>query len=215
SDIHCEAYNTEIDLHAALRTLPPAHDDSKGLFSSLEEILPHYSAASVNTRELIHDRSADDQWEWTRNEERLELTMHNADPVPNFMISSPLPSPFSTFGAQSYRLPILGVLALLILALVLAIAQFIARRVVLVVVIRPTAMGVITNAILHGQEHEAWSRILSSFVWVNGSQINADAQGVSFSGSYQSLDDSAPSGNGKGLVKRLTQRLYLATGFGN
>ena len=310
-DLHCAAYGTKIDLHGTLRTLTadPPGDDSGGFFASIEEMLPHYSEASVNTRELIHDRSVDDQWEWTRDGSLLNLTMRNADPVPNFGLTSTLPSPFPTFGAESYRTPIGAVCVLLIVALALAIAQFIARRVFLVdvvhplwlsrgflglrhvichpcddlsanrlfrdfkarldlskqtdfdltrtapqsfpafvptvlierlgyefatgdraemvrgmlerlmrnpdrtVVIRPTAMGVITHAMLQGQDREAWSRILSSFVWVNGSQINADGHGVTFSGAYTISADTTAPGTRKHWLRRLTQRVYLATGF--
>jgi hypothetical protein len=309
-DIHSDAA-ASIDLHATLPSRTPAHDDSPALLPSIESILPHYSAASVNTRELLHDRSGDDQWEWTRDGSQLKLTMSNPEPMPNLAISSALPSPFPSFGGTAYRTPLAVVSLLLILSLVLAIAQFVARRVFLVdvvhplwlsrgflglrrvicypcdeasglrlfrdfrkldltktvdleltqtvpqsfptfartvlidhlgyefatgeraemvramldrltrnpdrtVVIRPTAMGVITHAIRQGQEGEAWSRILSSFVWVNGSQIHADARGITFSGAYVPADDSTPPPNGeKGWLKSVLHRVYHATGFGN
>ena len=311
-DIHADA-STSIDLHATLPAHAPARgsDDSMAVFPWIEDLLPHYSDASVNTRELLHDGSADDQWEWTREGSMLSLTMRNPDPVPNLVIISTLPSPFPSLGGGSYRTPLGAVSMLLILALVFVIAQFIARRVFLVdivhplwlargflglrrvicypcddasairlfreftkvdlakqtdldltqtvpqslptfartvlvdhlgyefaagaaaenvramldrlmrnpdrtVVIRPTAMGVITHAILQGQEHEAWARILSSFVWVNGSQINTDGRGVTVSGAHRTFDDSTPPPAGrKGWLRRLLQRVYLATGFGN
>lgn len=309
-DIHSDA---SIDLHATLSAHAPARggNDSTAMFPWIEDLLPHYSEASVNTRELFHDGSADDQWEWTREGGSLYLTMRNPDPIPNFIIGSTLPSPFPSFGGGSYRTPIGAVSMLLILGLVLAIAQFIARRVFLVdivhplwlargflglrrvichpcddasairlfreftkldltqkadfeltqtapqsfptfartvlidhlgyefaagdraamvramldrlmrnpdrtVVIRPTSMAVITHAILQGPERDAWSRLLSSFVWVNGSQINADGRGVSVSGARLTFDDSTPPPVGrKGWLKRLLHRVYLATGFEN
>jgi hypothetical protein len=311
-DIHGDAA-TSIDLHATLPAAARAGDRDRatGLLPSLETILPHYSEASVNTRELLHDHSADDQWEWTREGSQLTLTMRNPEPVPNFAISSPLQSPFASFAGRSYRTPLAAVSVLLILGLVFAIAQFIARRVFLVdvvhplwlsrgflglrrvicypcdpessarlfrdfrkldltkpadfdltqtvpqcfsgfastvlidrlgyefatgeraemvramlerlmrnpdrtVVIRPTAMGVITHAILEGQERDAWARILSSFVWVNGAQISADARGLTMSGAYAAADDSIPPPpDGKGWLRRLLNRVYTATGFGN
>ena len=310
-DIHADAATT-IDLRAT----PPAHAPARGrddsaMFPWIEDLLPHYSEASVNTRALLRDGSADDQWEWTRDGSTLSLTMRNADPVPNLVISSTLPSPFSAFGGGSYRTPLGAVSTLLVLALLLVIAQFIARRVFLVdivhplwlargflglrrvichpcddasalrlfreftkvdlaqqtdfdatatvpqsfptfartvlidhlgyehaagdraekvramldrlmrnpdrtVVIRPTSMGVITHAILQGQEHDPWARILSSFVWVNGSQINTDGRGVTVSGAHQAFEDSTPPPAGQtGWLKRLLRRVYLATGFGN
>jgi hypothetical protein len=310
-DIHADAATT-IDPHATLPTPAPARGrDDSAMFPWIEDLLPHYSEASVNTRALLRDGSADDQWEWTREGSTLSLTMRNADPVPNLVITSVLPSPFSAFGGGSYRTPLGAVSTLLVLALLLAIAQFIARRVFLVdivhplwlargflglrrvichpcddasalrlfreftkvdlatqadfdatqtvpqsfptfartvlidhlgydhaagdraekiramldrlmrnpdrtVVIRPTAMGVITHAILQGQERDAWARILSSFVWVNGSQINTDGRGVTVSGAHRTFDDSTPPPDGRqGWLKRLLRRVYLATGFGN
>ena len=310
-DIHSDAATT-IDLHATLPTPAPARGrDDSAMFPWIEDLLPHYSEASVNTRALLRDGSADDQWEWMRDGSTLTLTMRNADPVPNLVITSVLPSPFSAFGGGSYRTPLGAVSTLLVLALLLAIAQFIARRVFLVdvvhplwlargflglrrvichpcddasalrlfreftkvdlatqadfdatqtvpqsfptfartvlidhlgydhaagdraekiramldrlmrnpdrtVVIRPTAMGVITHAILQGQERDAWARILSSFVWVNGSQINTDGRGVTVSGAHRTFDDSTPPPDGRqGWLKRLLRRVYLATGFGN
>ena len=50
-------------------------DDSMVMFPWIEELLPHYSEASVNTRELVHDGSADDQWEWTREGSTLSLVV--------------------------------------------------------------------------------------------------------------------------------------------
>src|SRR5205807_5793988 len=272
-----------------------------------EKILPHYSEDSVNTRELLHDRSAEDQWEWTRDGSKLHLTMRDGDPVPSFTITSRLPSPFPAFGDDSYRVAAGALSLLLLVGLALAIAEFIARRVFLVdvvhplwlsggflglrhvicypcdqesslrlfrdfttvdlsnqsdlelartapqsfpafsptvfidhlgyecatgekaeivrgllerltrnhdrtVVIRPQAMGAIAYAILQGPESEAWSRILSTFVWVNGSQINADVRGVPLSGSLRAYADSTPLPGGRQRwVKRLLRRVDLAT----
>lgn len=308
-DLHYDAPKTGLDLDVAA----PAPAAATMRLPWFEKILPHYSEASVNTRELLHDRSADDRWEWTRDGSMLRLTMRDGDPVPNFTINSMLPSPFPTFGDDSYRLAAGALSLLLIVALALAIARFIARRVFLVdvvhplwlargflglrhvicypcdqesslrlfrnfttvdltnqsdvelartapqsfpnfaptvfidhlgyecatgenaeivrglldrltrnpdrtVVIRPQAMGAIAYAILQGPEREAWSRILSTFVWVNGSQINTDAdvRGVTVSGSMRAFDDSTPVPGGRARwLKPLLHRVYLATGFGN
>jgi hypothetical protein len=308
-DIQYDAPKTGLDLDVAA----PAPAAATVRLPWFEKILPHYSDDSVNTRELLHDRSADDRWEWTREGSMLHLTMRDGDPVPSFTIASVLPSPFPELRGDSYRVATGALLLLLILALALAIARFIGRRVFLVdvvhplwlargflglrhviccpcddesslrlfrnfttvdlanqsdleiartapqsfphyastvfidhlgyecatgenaeivrglldrltrnpdrtIVIRPEAMGAIAYAILQGPEGEAWSRILSTFVWVNGSQINTDAdvRGVTVSGSMRAYEDSTPMPGGrKRWLKRLLHRVYLATGFGN
>ena len=306
-DIHYDAPKTGLDLDAAV----PAPAAAAVRLPWFEKILPHYSDDSVNTRELLHDRSADDRWEWTREGSQLHLTMRDGDPVPSFTITSVLPSPVPALGGSSYRTAAVALSLLLILGLALAIAQFIARRVFLVdvvhplwlsrgflglrhvicypcdeasslrlfrnfttvdladqadlelartapqsfshyaasvfidhlgyecatgenaeivrgllerlmrnpdrtVVIRPQAMGAIAYAILQGPEREEWSRYLSTFVWVNGSQVNADVRGVTLSGSLRAFDDSTPVPAGhKRWLKRLLRRVYRATGFGN
>lgn len=308
-DIHYDAPKTGLDLDATV-TAPAAAAVRLPWF---EKMLPHYSEDSVNTRELLHDRTADDRWEWTREGSLLHLTMRDGDPVPSFTITSVLPSPFPAFRGDSYRTAAVVLSLLLILSLALAIAQFIARRVFLVdvvhplwlsrgflglrhviccpcdeesslrlfrnfttvdlasqsdlelartapqsfphyaptvfidhlgyecatgenaeivrglldrlmcnpdrtVVIRPQAMGAIAYAILQGPEREAWSHSLSTFVWVNGSQINTDAdvRGVTVSGSMRVYEDSTPvPGGRKRWMKGLLRRVYVATGFGN
>jgi hypothetical protein len=306
-DVHYDAPKTEIDLDVAA----PVPSAATVRLPWFEKILPHYSEASVNTRELLHDRSADDRWGWTREGSVLHLTMRDSDPVPNFTITSVLSSPFPAFAGDSYRVAA-GVLSfLLIFSLALAIARFIGRRVFLVdvvhplwlsrgflglrhvicypcdqesslrlfrnfttvdltnqsdldlartapqsfphyaptvfidhlgyecatgenaeivrdlldrltrnpdrtIVIRPQAMGAIAYAILQGPEREKWSPKLSTFVWVNGSQINADVRGVTVSGSLRALEDSTPRPGGRKVwLKRLLSRIYRATGFGN
>src|SRR5260221_11992 len=178
-DLHYDAPETGLDLGVAA----PSPAGAAVRLPWFEKILPHYSEASVNTRELLHDRSADDQWEWTREGPKLHLTMRAGDPVPSFTITSRLPSPFRAFAADAYR---------------------------------PPAVVTIAYAILQGPESEAWSHILSTFVWVNGSQINADVRGVTLSGFLRAYEDSVPSAGGRmSWLKRLLQRIYLATGFGN
>jgi hypothetical protein len=318
-DLLDAGWNNRQDIHfddpkTALDPAPkPAPASAAVRLPWFEKILPHYSDDSVNTRELLHDRSADDRWEWTREGSTLHLTMRDGDPVPSFSITSLLPSPLPSLGGGSYRTAGAVLSLLLILSLALAMAQFIARRVFLVdvvhplwlsrgflglrhvicypcdqessgrlfrnftkvdltnlsdlelsrtapqsfpnfaptvfidnlgyecasgenaeivrglldrltrnpdrtVVIRPQAMGAIAYAILQGPEREAWSRILSTFVWVNGSQINTDAdvRGVTVSSSLRAFEDSTPVPAGrKRWLKPLLQRVYRATGFGN
>jgi len=306
-DIHYDAPKTGLDLDAAA-PVPAAATVRLPWF---EKILPHYSEASENTRELLHDRSADDHWEWTREGSMLRLTMRDGDPVPSFTITSMLLSPLPAFRGDSYRAAGVTLSLLLIFALALAIARFIGRRVFLVdvvppiwlargflglrhvicypcdqesslrlfrdfttidlanqsdielartapqsfshyapavfldhlgyecatgenaeivralldrlmcnpdrtVVIRPQAMGAIAHAILQGPEREKWSPYLSTFVWVNGSQVNADVRRVTLSGSTRVLEDSTPVPGGRKLwLNCQLYRIYRATGFGN
>src|ERR1041385_4040176 len=47
---------------------------------------------------MLHDRSADGQWTWTRAGSTLTLAMSRSAPVPGFTIHSQIPSPFLAFG---------------------------------------------------------------------------------------------------------------------
>jgi hypothetical protein len=306
-DLHYEP-GTNVDLR---NDNPPALPREAGAAPPwFEAILPAYSEASVNTRELLHDRSADGRWEWRRDGSQLTLVMRNADPVPSFTISSALPSPVLELGDGPLPVAVGAVALLLIVALVLAVTQFIARRVFLVdvvnplwlsrgflglrhvicypcdddaaarlfakfkkidfkrpadvelaesapqsfpafaptvfldhlgyefataeaakvvrgllerlkrnsdrtIVIRPTTMGVIAHAILEGNESAEWKPILSSFVWVNATQIDADQRGLTFSGSFTPADDSTGPLPPSRWLRHLLHRLYGAIGFGN
>jgi hypothetical protein len=50
------------------------------------------------------------------------------------------------------------------------------------IVLRPTAMNVITASFLQNDDSEPWARTLSSFVWVNGSQLMTADKRLTFSG---------------------------------
>ncbi len=50
------------------------------------------------------------------------------------------------------------------------------------IVLRPTAMNVITASFLQNDDSESWARTLSSFTWVNGSQLMTADKRLTFSG---------------------------------
>jgi hypothetical protein len=269
----------------------------------IERILPHYSEASVATRELIHDSSSDGQWSWTvTNGTRLSMMMP-ALPKGYLTIESDVPravigftGPLGEHGeAGTLDRAIGSMTPLAVIAILLAatwwIAKFIARRVFLVdlvnprwfsrgvlglnhvicypcddqlaptlfadyatidlakpedraraetlpgnfespfeeyvvvrgidyriaagaqaellrglierltrnsdrkVVLRPTSMSVVTNALLQGKEAEQWARTLSSFVWVDGYQLLPDAEPPPqprASGQFQPIVETLP-----------------------
>ena len=310
------AYGTSVRLDVAPAE-PNGHTSAK-IPALLEAMLPRFSDASVKTRELAHDRAADDLWWWTRNGARIELTMKNPRPLQPFTIASAVPPLLPSLRngglavAFTARQVAFGTLALLLLAAVtFAVARFVARRVFLVdladplwlskgflglrhvichpcddasaqrlfgdfrkidlakqldldcartapqsfnrfepavfidgvdyefaagersellrglldrltrnsdrtVVLRPTELNVITHAFLQGPDCEAWAKTLSSFFWVNGSQlVTTPAARLSFSGSrpaYEEANDA--TGNGEHRWRwRSLHPLYVLSGF--
>jgi len=257
---------------------PPPGAASAPVFPEfLESILPHYSEASVNTRELVHDHSADHIWWWAREDDQLVLAMKNRVSERPFKIVSSVPRllPAMNQMALSPSPALLVALALLALCGIgFAVARFIARRVFLVdlvhplalsqgyvglrrvichpcdddsalrlfrdfkkidltteagralaatapqsfetavfidgvghpfsdgedakmlrglidrltrntdrtVVIRPTALTVITRSCLQGTDADGWRETLAPFVWVNWSQVITTANKVTLSG---------------------------------
>lgn len=57
------------------------------------------------------------------------------------------------------------------------------------VVLRPNSMNLITTQLLQGSDGEAWSRVLSTFVWVSGYQLQPDAGDLTLSGPAKPADD--------------------------
>src|SRR5262249_10978630 len=56
--------------------IDPSDRQAKALTEIIEEILPFYSDSSVQLRELVHDKAADDSWEWKRRGTELLLLLH-------------------------------------------------------------------------------------------------------------------------------------------
>lgn len=281
--------------------------------TAIGPVLPDRQEGSMNTRELVHDRAADDFWWWTRNGPRLDLFLKNRALRQHFEISSAVPQLLPTMSSMNIRnamaatpLPAGPVaLALLgILGVAFTIARFIARRVFLVdlvhplslsqgyiglrqvichpcdddsalrlfrdfkridlatdeglatartapqsfegfeaavfidgvsysfasgerseilralldrltrnsdrtVVIRPTALSVITSAFLQGDDREAWAKALAPFVWVNWSQLIPTSKKLTLSGSMAAYEDPEAA-----KKKRWSWRsLYALAGF--
>ena len=63
---HGAAFKTTVDFNPHVAQPPSDSGASSAFPRFIENVLPHYSEASVVTRELIHDRSSDSQWWWTR-----------------------------------------------------------------------------------------------------------------------------------------------------
>jgi hypothetical protein len=87
------------------------------------------------------------------------------------------------------------------------------------VVIRPTSMSVITNALLQGKESDQWARTLSSFVWVDGYQLLPDTAPPPppprISGPHQAVEELPPVTPRKPTLGRRVIRAFAgAFGFG-
>ncbi|HYC58205.1 MAG TPA: hypothetical protein VEK79_01435 [Thermoanaerobaculia bacterium] len=69
--------------------------------------------------------------------------------------------------------------------LVRALIERLSRNGDRIVIVRATTMNVITASFLQNDDRESWAKTLSTFVWVNGSQLVASEKrdGVTCSGS--------------------------------
>jgi hypothetical protein len=296
---------------------PKARKSPAAFPDMIDAVVPRYSDASVKTRELVHDRAADDLWWWTRLGSRLDLVMKNQQPVRPFILSSAVPPLFPSFRHTSLadvgemlrpgNLAHAALGLLVILSAVFAISRFIARRVFLVdlvhplwlsqgflglrhvlcypcdassarrlfhhfkridlsqeadreiartapqsfetfepsvlidgldyefatgegsklvrglierltrngdrtIVLRPSAMNVITASFLQNDDREAWAKILSTFVWVNGSRLLSSAKRLTFSGSKETPKVADVTGAGRWRWRSL-RGLYMLSGF--
>ncbi|HYK03154.1 MAG TPA: cache domain-containing protein [Thermoanaerobaculia bacterium] len=72
------------------------------------------------------------------------------------------------------------------------------------VVIRPTALTVMTRAILQGADRVAWSEALAPFVWVNWSQLVTTARTLSLSGATGAFEDDVPPETKRGSWRGLS-----------
>jgi len=307
-DLYNEAaFDTKINFNPHVGQPPSDSGASSAFPRFIENVLPHYSEASVITRELIHDRSSDLQWWWTLPttsdltlwlkpppnsaanlnagaEQRPDLSFSIKSVIPSNVIGFRGVNPESAERTASTLMSV--ILRLVVIGILLAanfwIAQFMARRVFLVdlvnprwltqgvlglrhvicypydesklaatenkrphgkpdplsgyaaidlrdqndykraeglpqgfdkqpfeqyvlikgldyrfasgerakmlrgllerlmrnadrnIVLLPSTMSVITNALLQGPEAEEWSKVLSTFVWVSGDQLSPD-----------------------------------------
>jgi hypothetical protein len=307
-------YGTAVTLRTDANAVAPREREMQtaAIPEALEALLPRYSDASVKTRELVHDRAADDLWWWTRRGPDIELYMQNLQPLAPFSISSSVPALLPSLrhngshGAAPHGAAV--ALAWLVIAFVaFCIARFIARRVFLVdmvnplwlaqgflglrhvlchpcddaaarrlfhdfkridlsveadrelartapqsftefepsvfidgldyefaagegsklvrglierltrngdrtIALRPTAMNVITAAVLQGDDREGWAKMLSSFVWVNGSQLVTADKRLTFSGPRPVIEDESTTGLNRWRWRSL-RGLYVLSGF--
>ena len=159
---HTAAFKTTVNFNPHVGQPPSDSGASSAFPRFIENVLPHYSEASVITRELIHDRSSDLQWWWTLpTTSGLILWLkppqnHTANPNAgadqrpdlSFSITSVIPSNVIGFhgispeSAERTASTLMSVmLRLVVIAILLAanfwIAQFIARRVFLVDLVNP------------------------------------------------------------------------------
>ena len=146
ADVYADvAYGTHVCLRC--RPLPAAAldgdpDQSKLTVPAiLSAVLPHYSSAALNTRELIQDHTADERWEWSRTGSQLEFFMRDpADRHLQYTISSTVPSLLPASGIVWNAVAIAAVL-LLLAAIAFGIALFVARRVFIIDFHTPLALA--------------------------------------------------------------------------
>jgi hypothetical protein len=80
------------------------------------------------------------------------------------------------------------------------------------IVLRPTAMNVITASFLQSDDSEGWAKTLSSFVWVNGSQLMTSEKRLTFSGTVPIPYDELTTGTNRWRWKSL-RGLSMLSGF--
>jgi hypothetical protein len=317
NDIYSNAvYGTNADLKLNPVPRRPENARAAAFPFVLDAIVPRYSEASVKTRELVHDRAADDLWWWNREGSRIDLVMQNPQPRQPFRISSIVPPLLPSLRNTTAReaasvlrpasLAGLAFALLVILGVAFAIARFIARRIFLVdlvnplwlsqgflglnhvlcypcdssaakrvfehslridladpaglelartapqsfeqfepsvfidnldyefatgegsklvrdlierltrngdrvVVLRPVAMNVITASFLQNDDRDAWAKTLSTFVWVNGSQLLSTEKRLSVTGPVPVFRDDAAPTDRWGL--QWLRGLYMLSGF--
>jgi len=141
SDIYSDPFfGTQVDFSQSKESVGPG--DSSAYPDFLESMLPHYSDASVKTRELVHDASSDRRWWWTPKGVS-GLTMSLADtwlPTQRITIRSVVPSlivgPYRVAGAPlALRILFLAVAAIVLAGVNIWIARFIARHIFFVDVV--------------------------------------------------------------------------------
>jgi hypothetical protein len=80
------------------------------------------------------------------------------------------------------------------------------------IVLRPTAMNVITASLLQNDDSEPWAKTLSSFVWVNGSQLMTSEKRLTFSGTIPVPDLELADSTNRWRWRSL-RGLYVLSGF--
>jgi hypothetical protein len=80
------------------------------------------------------------------------------------------------------------------------------------IVLRPTAMNVITASFLQHDDSEPWAKTLSSFVWVNGSQLMTSDKRLTFSGTMPAITGQPTAATNRWRWRSL-RGLYVLSGF--
>jgi hypothetical protein len=70
------------------------HSEPWGIHSLVEEYLPYYTSASVETRELLHSRANDNSWASTRDDGQMKVAVAARAPGYRLTVQSPVPPPF-------------------------------------------------------------------------------------------------------------------------
>jgi hypothetical protein len=139
-----QAFETSLDLRAKGETGPPSNEDESAFPTFIERFIPHYSEASIKTRELIHNQSSDRQWWWTNsNAGRIRLALQKDRFPKPFTIESAIPTVVLGLGGplEPGRAVLYVLLLLALLGANYWIARFIARRVFLVDVVNPRSFA--------------------------------------------------------------------------
>lgn len=96
--------------------------------------------------------------------------------------------------------------------IVRALLERLTRNADRTVVLRPSAMNVITAAFLQGADREAWARTLSSFVWVNASQLSSNSGSLTLSGAHIPFHPEESQSSSRWHMRSL-QGIYILSGF--
>jgi hypothetical protein len=191
----------------------------------LEPVLPHYSEASVDTRELVQDETADQLWRWTREDPKLILSMRTRVTEKPFVIDSEVPQLLPTMENMlvSPSPAALGALALLALCgIAFAVARFIARRIFLVDLVQPLALTEgyvgLRHVICHPCDDDSARRLFREFKQIDLSTEEGRALAVTAPQSFDSFEaavfidgvghsfaDGEPSKMLRALIDRLTR----------
>ena len=142
-------FGTEPCEPAATASVSGGGEVASELPKPLEDLLPYYSETSVGMRELLHDRSSDDAWQWQRSDSRLVLRTPSTTAGQTLCLQSSVPPLFSlAIGGGSDSAGRIAKAVFLLCVVLLAvywIVGFIARRIFLIDVVEPLWAQITTS----------------------------------------------------------------------